>query len=200
MHVRSPQLKLPAPKLVGALDQAVDDFFEWHLRNRSPVDRLMYTASAVGDHGMMWMFIGAVKAAQSRAGGWEREFFRLGLGLGAESILVNGPVKWLFRRERPVQEQPRPLRLRQPRTSSFPSGHASAGFFAAALLRGSDPLWPLYYAFAVVVAASRVHVRIHHASDVIGGALVGTLLGELLRAWIPLPDGTRGGIARRRGR
>jgi undecaprenyl-diphosphatase len=50
-------------------------------------------------------------------------------------------------------------------------------------------LWPLYYAIAVVVAASRVHVRIHHASDVIGGAAIGILLGELTRLLVPV--GTR---------
>jgi membrane-associated phospholipid phosphatase len=35
----------------------------------------------------------------------------------------------------------------------------------------------LFYAFALIIATSRVGVRIHHASDVIGGAVVGTLMG-----------------------
>jgi undecaprenyl-diphosphatase len=80
----------------------------------------------------------------------------------------------------------RPLRLRQPLTSSFPSGHATAAFFGAALLRDGDPLWPLYYAVAVIVAASRVHVKIHHASDVIAGAALGAGLGELTRRLVPV--------------
>ncbi|MHB1930981.1 MAG: phosphatase PAP2 family protein, partial [Acidimicrobiales bacterium] len=107
-------------------------------------------------------------------------------GLGVESALVNGPVKWVFRRARPVQEGPRPLYLRTPRSSSFPSGHASAAFFGAALLRDGDPLWPVYYAVAVVVALSRVHVRIHHASDVVAGAVLGAALGEVARLLVPV--------------
>ena len=113
---------------------------------------------------------------------------------GIESALVNGPVKWLFRRTRPVHHGPRPMPLRQPRTSSFPSGHATAAFFGAALLRDDDPLWPLYYVIAVIVAASRVHVRIHHASDVMGGIAIGVLLGEVTRQLVPV--GSRAALAR----
>jgi undecaprenyl-diphosphatase len=100
--------------------------------------------------------------------------------------VVNGPVKLMFRRTRPVHAGPRPLHLRQPRTSSFPSGHAAAAFFGAALLRDEDPVWPLYYVLAVIVAASRIHVRIHHASDVIGGVITGVALGELVRHLVPI--------------
>jgi membrane-associated phospholipid phosphatase len=35
----------------------------------------------------------------------------------------------------------------------------------------------LFYAFAVTIATSRVGVRIHHASDVIGGVIAGTIMG-----------------------
>jgi undecaprenyl-diphosphatase len=116
---------------------------------------------------------------------WRPPLVRAVTGLAIESALVNGPVKWVFRRARPVYDGPRPWHLRQPRTSSFPSGHASAAFFAAALLRDNDPWWPLYYAVGVVVASSRIYVRIHHASDVVGGAVLGFALGELARAVAP---------------
>jgi membrane-associated phospholipid phosphatase len=57
------------------------------------------------------------------------------------------------------------------------------------LLRDDDALWPLYYAAATIVAASRVHVRIHHASDVAGGIVLGIALGELARRLVPLDRG-----------
>ncbi|HWE56434.1 MAG TPA: phosphatase PAP2 family protein [Acidimicrobiales bacterium] len=179
---------IPIPTAFEPFDDAVDIWFEEHVRHSRVTDLVMYSASAVGDHGVVWLALAGVQALRRRQTGqaWQRQFLRVAIGLGAESIVVNGPVKMMFRRHRPVFEGTRPLHLRTPRTSSFPSGHATAAFFGAALLREDDPIWPLYYALAVVVAASRVHVRIHHGSDVIGGVVTGIVLGELVRKLVPL--------------
>jgi undecaprenyl-diphosphatase len=172
------------------MDLAVDEWFETHLRHRPWIDRVMYSASAVGDHGYIWLALGVLQAVrQHDKRDWRRPLVRVSAGLGLESALVNGPVKWLFRRTRPVHEGPRPLHLRSPLTSSFPSGHASSAFFGAALLRDHDPWWPMYYAIAVAVAASRIHVKVHHASDVLGGIAIGAGLGELTRRLFPVSAG-----------
>jgi undecaprenyl-diphosphatase len=181
------------------LDVAVDDWFEANLRGRPAVDRLMYTASAVGDHGMIWLALAVLQAAR-RPSHWQPRVWRAAAGLAIESAVVNGPVKWLFRRTRPVYEGPRPLHLRRPLTSSFPSGHASAAFFGAALLRDADGWLPLYYAIAVVVAASRIHVKIHHASDVMAGIAIGAALGELARRLVPVGADARPRPRRATGR
>jgi undecaprenyl-diphosphatase len=176
---------VPIPTAFEPLDLAVDDWFEVHMRHRRLPDAVMYGASAVGDHGLVWIALALIQAKR-RGKDWTGPLLRATVGLGVESAVVNGPVKWMFRRTRPVHHGPRPLHLRTPRTSSFPSGHATAAFFGAALLRDGDPWWPLYYALAVVVAASRVHVKIHHASDVMGGVLLGIALGELARRYVPV--------------
>jgi undecaprenyl-diphosphatase len=186
MRWRPPTVPIPAG--VDRLDVVIDGWFESHLRGRPGIDLMMYSASAVGDHGLIWLGLALLQAGRRRQD-WQRPLVRAAAGLGIESALVNGPVKWLFRRTRPVQQGPRPLHLRNPRTSSFPSGHATAAFFGAALLRDDDALWPLYYGVAAVVAASRIHVKIHHASDVIGGIAIGVALGELTRHLFPV--GTR---------
>ncbi|MBW3537347.1 MAG: phosphatase PAP2 family protein, partial [Actinobacteria bacterium] len=112
---------------------------------------------------------------------------RVGIALGLESGLVNLGVKSLFRRTRPVYDGPRPYALRRPLTSSFPSGHATSGFMAAALLSdGDEKVAPLYYGLATVIAVSRVYVKIHHASDVAAGAALGMVLGRVARHVAPL--------------
>ncbi|MFV1991245.1 MAG: phosphatase PAP2 family protein, partial [Acidimicrobiales bacterium] len=69
---------------------------------------------------------------------------------------------------------------RTPLTSSFPSGHASAAMMAAAVLSYRRPvLTPLFYGIGGIVATSRAYVRIHHASDVVGGLVLGAVLGRI---------------------
>jgi undecaprenyl-diphosphatase len=112
--------------------------------------------------------------------------------LSAESLLVNQGIKRLFRRTRPVWDQPRAFVIRRPLTSSFPSGHASAAFTAATVLSEDDPLGPAYYVAASVVAASRIYVKIHHASDVAAGVVTGLAFGHLARRIWPKGQRTPG--------
>ena len=169
---------------VARFDTAIDTRVD-RLRGHPHLDRLMYTASELGDFSLIWHL-----AATTRALGPDRRVthaVRVAAILGVESTLVNGPVKRLFRRHRPAWEQERPRRLRRPRTSSFPSGHASAAMTAAGVLGQNDPLWPLYYVVGAVVASSRVYVKIHHPSDVIAGALLGVVLARTARRVWPFP-------------
>jgi membrane-associated phospholipid phosphatase len=170
---------------LGGFDRWVDGWFADHLRGHPIADRVFYSASAVGDHGTIWLILACIRGLRSDDG--IPAALRAAAGVGIESALVNGPVKWLFRRQRPILLGDRPLPLRTPRSSSFPSGHATSAFCAAALLSDGDEKWaPLYYSLAFVVAWSRVHVRIHHASDVVAGMAIGAFLGELGRRLVPL--------------
>ncbi len=179
-----------AVRRVRRFDDVVDGAFD-RLRGHRPVDRVFYGASAIGDHGMVWVMLGAIRGLRGDRH-W-RAALRVGLGVGIESVLVNAGVKSLFRRSRPVAIVERPFPLRIPLTSSFPSGHATSAFCAATLLADGDAhLAPLYFGAATVVALSRVHVRIHHASDVAGGIVIGLLLGQLGKRIAPLEPPTVG--------
>ena len=140
-----------------SLDEAVDRAWG-RLRGNPTLDRVFYTASELGDFSLIWHLLGTAKGVTSRRGTWEAT--RLALALGAESALVNGAVKSAFRRERPIHEDERPHGLRQPLTSSFPSGHASAAFLAATLLSERSRIKPLWYAAAGVVAVSYTHLTL----------------------------------------
>lgn len=175
------------PHDLGAIerfDAAVDELLD-HLRGTEPADRIFYAITELGDFGLIWLLIGAVRAL--RTSDERRECVRLFACMGVESLLVNGAIKQAFKRERPVIEQERPYNIRIPLTTSFPSGHASSAVLAATLLSERSRFAPLYWGLAVCVAGSRAYVRIHHASDVVGGVAVGFALGAIAkRAW-PLP-------------
>ena len=173
----------PLGPIGASLDEVVDRAWD-RLRGNPALDRLFYTASELGDFSLIWHLLGTARGVTLRGG--TREAARLALALGAESALVNGMVKSAFRRERPIQSGERPHNLRQPLTSSFPSGHASAAFLAATLLSERSKVKPLWFGLATIVATSRIHVRIHHASDVVLGAGIGLTLGRLVRRIVPL--------------
>lgn len=168
---------------VDALDDRVDALFD-RLRGRPKFDRLFYVASELGDHSLVWHLLATGRAAASLRA--EPAAVRVVVALAVESGLVNGVVKSLFNRSRPIITEERPLRLRIPRTSSFPSGHASSATMAAVLLADGSKLAPLYGVAAAVVATSRIHVKIHHASDIAGGVAVGAALGALVKRIAPL--------------
>ena len=164
---------------VDEFDERADALLE-QLRGHPLADRLFRTASHVGDFSLIWHVLGIARGVAKRR---PDQVIVLAALLGVESLVVNQGVKRLFRRERPTQTGDDRLPVRQPSTSSFPSGHASSAAFAASILaswdgRRSAPFW---YAVAAVVGTSRAYVRIHHASDVVGGAVVGLLLATLAR-------------------
>ncbi len=161
---------------VDRVDAVVDRWWD-SLRGHPVVDRLFYTASEAADFSLLWHCGGVIEAIIEDD---PMVAVKMSAALGIESALINGAAKSLFRRGRPIHETQRPLHVRRPRTSSFPSGHASAAMVAAAMLsrHGNTGAW---YALAGVVAASRVHVRLHHTSDVVGGLAAGAVLGALAR-------------------
>lgn len=154
-----------------------------------PVDRFFYGLSSAADHGLLWLAIGAGRAARK---GEPAIACKLGALLGAESILTNGVVKSFFRRVRPQEhfthDAPLPYGMRRPVTSSFPSGHAATAFLAAMVLGKGTRVAPAYFGLAGLVAYSRVHVRMHHWSDVLGGAALGLALGAVARRYVSLDD------------
>ena len=85
--------------------------------------------------------------------------------------------------------------MRTPTSSSFPSGHTLAAFCTAFVLADSDAGTAANVGFATAVAASRVHLRAHHPTDVIGGAVIGSVLGLGLRpSSTSSPPGARDGV------
>jgi undecaprenyl-diphosphatase len=160
---------------VDEFDARVDALLE-RLRGHPLPDRVFTTASHVGDFSLIWHAGGL---ARSVVTGRPDQFVVLAVMLGVESLVVNQGVKRLFRRERPTTMGDDRLRVRTPRTSSFPSGHASSAAFAAMVLSGWDGprMGMFWWKLAAIVGISRAYVRIHHGSDVVAGALLGSLLG-----------------------
>jgi undecaprenyl-diphosphatase len=101
--------------------------------------------------------------------------------------LFDDAIKGLIGRARPyVPGGPftyRPFTWR-PEFASLPSGHSTT---AAAVAFAIGAMWPrtrwMMWLYALVIMFSRVVVLAHHPSDVVAGALVGTVGAALVRRW-----------------
>jgi undecaprenyl-diphosphatase len=174
---------------VDRFDKWVDDALDV-LRGREPADRILYAVTELADFSLLWLLAATAKAALDDDD--IPNALRVAAVLAAESVVVNAGIKSVFKRERPVVQVPRPHKLRVPLTTSFPSGHSSAAMVAAMLLAQRSTRKPFWYTLAVVVGMSRAYVRIHHASDVVGGLALGTVLGLIARRAWPLGKGPLG--------
>lgn len=162
----------------ASFDEAGDRVLE-PLRNHRISNAVFGFASKVGDFSVVWHVAGLLRAIGSMHR--LQQALALSIALGFESLIVNQGIKKMFRRERPTTSGDHRFDVRTPSTSSFPSGHASSATFAAIVLTSftGTPLVFLWVAIAIVVALSRVVVRIHHLSDIVGGVLTGAFLGMI---------------------
>ncbi len=152
------------------------------VRGQPWADTLFRVASEAGDFSAIWHVCNVARGIAARR---PDQVVALAVALGLESLVVNQGIKRLFRRSRPTVAGDVRTPVRRPSTSAFPSGHASAAAFNAVILSSWDRRRaPLWWSLAVVVGVSRAHVRIHHPSDVVGGAVVGTALGLIARRFL----------------
>ena len=149
------------------------------------MDGVAKVITGLGDHGLMWA---ATTVWRARHTGPERARAVRALAIaGVESSIVNAALKAAIGRTRPDRSDVRlaevGVPVREPKTTSFPSGHTLAAFCAATVMshRGDGAGNALLYTSAALVGLSRLHLRAHHASDVLGGAAIGTALGLLGR-------------------
>jgi undecaprenyl-diphosphatase len=179
---------------MDGFDRRIDAGFEpW--RGRPGPDRAAALLSNLADYGFIWVVLALFKG---RRRGPDRRRAVVALGAaGVSSLIVSRVAKASARRERP--ELHLDARVRTPSSSSFPSGHTLAAFCTAVVLSESEVETAACLGFAGAVATSRVHLKAHHPSDVVGGALIGSVLGVLLRPAVNLlTPGTRGRSKRRR--
>lgn len=94
--------------------------------------------------------------------------------------LTTASIKHLLPRERPFVSYPDIQKLSQAGSSSFPSGHSTEVFSLATTLALLFPkrrfILPAF-AWALLIAYTRMALGVHYPSDVVAGMILGMALG-----------------------
>ena len=130
--------------------------------------------SRLGEHGGVWLAIGAVGCLTHPRSGWGRATISV-----ATAHVTSSAIKYAIGRRRPAVDD-LPHLIDTPTGLSFPSSHASSSFAAARAYGRLLPKGHLYTA-AVAMSMTRVYLGVHYPSDILAGAALGTAIGSLGR-------------------
>ncbi len=159
-------------------DAAILLWIQAHLRG--PLDTPLAIWSNLGHAGVIWILIciGMLLHKSTRRAGVVTL-----LTMGVCYLFNDDILKNLVCRPRPfLTVDGLTTLIAQPSSWSFPSGHACCALAAANVWWRmlQKRRWKgLLLFLAVLMALSRLYVGVHYPSDVLAGALVGTLGGQL---------------------
>lgn len=146
------------------------------------MDRLMVAVSTMGNAGVLWIGLGLLFLAMGiRKKEWRERGLLLLLSLGACAAVCNLVLKPWVNRVRPYELLGYSLLIPPLGDASFPSGHTAACFAAATAIYAENRFWGrIAYAFGVLMGFSRLYLGVHFPTDVLAGAMAGTLMAVLV--------------------
>lgn len=164
----------------SAAELEVLDWIAQHLRT-DLLDSIMPWISRLADSGGIWLLLGILLLALNRKE--RRVGAQVLLSMLLSLLFCNLILKNVVGRLRPFVLNPlAELLIAAPGDASFPSGHSSISFAAAAvlLLNGSKGRWAAMV-LAALIAFSRLYLYVHFPSDVVGGTALGIVCALLSR-------------------
>lgn len=151
------------------------------LYHSKALDNFMKFFTYLGNLGLLWVGISIVfmlsLSHESRKKG-----IVLICALLLTTILGEGIIKHIVKRKRPFTNMNLcdQLIIGTPSTFSFPSGHTASSFAASAVfLAINSRISIIILIISTCIALSRIYLKVHYVSDVIGGAILGLLCGSI---------------------
>jgi undecaprenyl-diphosphatase len=151
-----------------------------HLPHNLLSDYFFTFLSGVGVWGIVWLLLLMIFIIKEEIKD-KKSFYPLIFSILVSQLVVEIFLKNLLGRLRPQFNIPSAIVIWDlTRSYSFPSGHATTAFAGAFILARTHPKHiKLFYLLACLVAFSRIYLGKHYPSDVVGGAILGSIIGWL---------------------
>ena len=165
---------------IYSVDFAINDFINEHL-TASFLNPIMSFISFLGNAGWFWIATALILLffKKTRVIG-----ITMACSLIFSLIFTNLLLKPIIDRPRPWDYAPQYLGreiqilIEKPHDASFPSGHTSVSFAAAAAIFTRNKKYGSFaLALATLIGFSRLYFYIHYPTDVLGGLILGIAYG-----------------------
>jgi undecaprenyl-diphosphatase len=156
---------------IQQIDDAILIFIQNHMHADLP-DKIMPFISWLGNNGGIWIAVALLLIFFKK---YRSTGFLILAALLVCFIFNDILLKPLVTRLRPCNIQPGAvLLIPRPADFSFPSGHSSSSFAAAAIIFFKNRRWgTAAIVLASLIAFSRLYLYVHYPSDVAAGILLG---------------------------
>ena len=163
-------------------------FLQGSVRNQV-LNSIMIFITSLGDRGMIWIAATILLLIPKKT---RKVGIMSAVALLGSLIINNNIVKNIVQRPRPfVTFTDLQIIIPTPSEFSFPSGHTSSSFAAAAVFFRYLPkkLGIPSVILAGLIGFSRLYVGVHYPTDVIAGAIMGILLSYMAEFLVSFVSG-----------
>lgn len=153
------------------------NYIQDHIRN-SQLDVIMPLISMLGAGGALWVIMTVICLIVKKYRPFGK---KLAFSMIVDLLVCNATIKPIVNRIRPYDLNTTVQLIVPPEIDpSFPSGHTFFAFSAATICFLYDKkLGIIMYLIAILIAFSRLYLYIHFPTDVLCGAIFGTLTALL---------------------
>ena len=143
------------------------------------LNKIMKAISYCGNLGVIWLIIIALTYYYKPTR--DMSIYIL-LAIIFATLAGQITIKSIVKRPRPCHTYPEvKILLPVPTDLSFPSGHTTSSFACSTVLFIFSPILGIIaYTWAALTGFSRIYLFVHYVSDVMTGALLGTIIGYLV--------------------